>query len=149
MDRAFKQFSSLKSYFLSNDFAQVRFDRLKKAVENPMAEVFLLFIHSVLPTFTHTNQFLQREEPLIHLLKPYLIGLLKKVLGKNVKATVVAETLTQGVSLKDIDYVSLSNQVPNDQLVIGFLTKQTITNDGSISRGMMNTFYSSVQKFFL
>lgn len=69
MDRTLKQLPSLTSYFQSNDFSQARFDRLKKAVENPMAEVYLLFLHSVLPTFTHTNQFSQKEEPLIHLLK--------------------------------------------------------------------------------
>lgn len=84
IDRTLKQLPSLTSYFQSNDFSQARFDRLKKAVENPMAEVYLLFLHSVLPTFTHTSQFLQKEEPLIHLLKLYLIGLLKKMLGKYV-----------------------------------------------------------------
>ena len=152
IDRALKQLPSLISYFRSTDFSQARFDRLKKAVNNPMAEIYLLFIHSVLPMFTHTNQFLQREEPLIHLLKPYLIGLLKKVLGKYVKATVVARALNEGDKLKDIDYACLANQVSNDQLVIGYLTKQTIAkllNDGSITTGMIATFYSSVRKFFV
>lgn len=81
IDRTLKQLPSLTSYFQSDDFSQARFDRLKKAVENPMA---VLFLHSVLPTFTHTNQFLRKEEPLIHLLKLYLTGLLKKMLGKYV-----------------------------------------------------------------
>lgn len=58
-----------------------------------MTEVYLLFIQSVLPCFTHFNQFLQREEPLIHILQPQLTRMLKNILGKFVKPEVIAKSM--------------------------------------------------------
>ena len=61
-----------------------RFQRLKKWFENP---IYLLFFQSILPTLNCTNKFLQRDEPLIHLLQPHLLSLVQKVLSKFVKPT--------------------------------------------------------------
>ena len=52
---------------------------LKRLFENSMTEVYLLFLQSVLPTLTHANQYLQMEEPMIHLLKLQLMIFLKKI----------------------------------------------------------------------
>ena len=57
-----------------------------------MTELHLLFLHSVMPIFTNANKFLQREEPLIHLLRPHLISLFKKLLSKFVDPRVIAAT---------------------------------------------------------
>ena len=77
-----KQFTSLLSYFKSEDESLARFKQLQSNFTDPMTEVYLLFFQSVLPCFTHSNQFLQREDPLIHLLQSRLEKLLKNVLGK-------------------------------------------------------------------
>lgn len=69
VDRVLKQYPSLKSYFMSKDEKKPRFQRIKTIFENPMTEVYLFFFQAVLPSFTHANMFLQREEPLIHCLK--------------------------------------------------------------------------------
>ncbi len=65
-----KQLPSLTSYFKSENESQGRFKRLQNVLSHPMTEVNLLFFQSVLPSFKHCNQFLQRDEPLIHVLQP-------------------------------------------------------------------------------
>ena len=86
IERCLKQYPSLKAYFMSEDESTLtaRFQRLKKWFENP---IYLLFFQSILPTLNCTNKFLQRDEPLIHLLQPHLLSLVQKVLSKFVKPT--------------------------------------------------------------
>ena len=67
VERALKQFEGLTSYFLSESEPCPRFKRLKKHFQNPLTEVYLLFYNAIIPTFTTTNRFLQREDPCIHL----------------------------------------------------------------------------------
>lgn len=97
IERSLKKYPSLRSYFLSENYPGARFQRLKKVFSNPMTEIYLLFMQSILPTFTCTNKFLQREEPLIHCLQPQLISLMKKLLSKFIKPTVLV------VSTKELD----------------------------------------------
>ena len=74
---ALKQYTSLKSYFLSVEEPQARFKRLRAAFENPMTEVFLLFYQSAVQIFIHLNLFLQRSDPLIGALGPALLRFLR------------------------------------------------------------------------
>ena len=93
VERSLKQFPSLQSYFKSEDESQARFRRLQTTFTDSITEVYLMFFHSVLPCFTHCNQFLQREEPLIHVLQPQLEKLLKNILAKFIKPAIIAEGL--------------------------------------------------------
>ena len=74
---------------MSENEPAARFQRLNKVFSDPMTEIYLLFMQSVLPTFNDTNKFLQSEEPLIHCLQPQLFGLLKKLLSKFVKPSLI------------------------------------------------------------
>ena len=67
VDRALKVYAGLRSYFLSEYSSEQRFIRLQTLFDTPMTEVYLLFYQSILPVFNHFNQFLQREDPCIHL----------------------------------------------------------------------------------
>ena len=77
-----------------------------------MSKVHLLFFQSVLPSFTHCNQFLQREEPLIHVLKPQLTRILRNILAHFVKSSVIAEQLRAG-TLTSIDFKNEENHIIN------------------------------------
>ncbi len=85
IERSLKQFPGLTSYFKSEDESQARFTRLQSSFESPVLEVYLLFFQSALPALTHANMFLQREEPLIHVLRSRLVSILKKVMAKFIK----------------------------------------------------------------
>ena len=136
------QYASLKSYFLSTSESQARFIRLKKMFEDPMSEVYLMFLHSILPMFTYTNKFLQREDPLIHVLLPQLKGLIKNVFGKFIK---------EG-GLASVDFKNSANAVDRDRLSIGFLTRQKINHllsDGDVSSRSYSTFFDGVRAFLI
>ena len=96
VQRSLKQLPSLTSYFKSGCESQAQFKRLQSVFNDPMTEVYLLFFQSVLPSFTWCNQFLQREEPLIHVLQPQLAKMLQSIRGKYVKPAVLAESLRAG-----------------------------------------------------
>ena len=102
-----------------------RVKRLEKNFSDPSTEVYLMFLQSVLPSFTHCNQFLQREEPLIHVLQPQLAKLVKNILAKFVQPAVLAKCLKEG-GLSSVDFKNSKNHVSDEKLVIGFMTKQAI-----------------------
>ena len=151
INRCLKQYPSLKSYFLSEDDAAARFQRLKKLFENPMTEIYLLFFQSILPTLNCANKFLQREEPLIHLLQPQLLSLVKKLLSKFVKPSILVKSLKDLDGLYALQCSDEVNQVANRDLVIGFITKQEVNkllHNGDISERQHSSFHAGTRKFF-
>ena len=152
VERSLKQFPSLASYFKSEDESQARFRRLQTNFADSMTEVYLMFFQSVLPCFTHCNQFLQREEPLIHVLQPQLEKLLKNILAKFIKPAVIAEGLKKDDRLLSVDFKDKANHVTNDNLVIGYVTKQTVQRllkEGDISLYQQTTFFDAAKAFFI
>ena len=151
VERTLKQYPSLQSYFMSESESQPRFQRLQVLYADPMTEVYLLFFQSLMPCFSHANQFLQREEPLIHILQPELLNLLKKILGKLVKVAVISHCLSGG-TLVSVDYKAVSNQVTDKDLLIGFITKQTVNRlyqEGDITNHQLSKFYKAARVFFM
>ena len=149
VQRCLKHFPSLTSYFRSECESQARFKRLQRVFNDPMTKVYLLFFQSVLPTFTYCNQFLQREQPLIHVLQPQFAKLLQSILEKYVKPVVLAESLKTN-SLSSVDFRNSVNLVDDDCLVIGFMTKQTIKkclDEGDVSTHQYSLFFKAVKAF--
>ena len=62
------KYSALKSYFLSEEFADQRFSRMQDALSNTLTEVALPFLLSSIPLFNNFNKLLQSEKPIIHIL---------------------------------------------------------------------------------
>ena len=84
-----KKCASLKSYFLSEDWADERFKRLKDWFQNPFLEPVLLFQSNAISIFTNFNKLLQRDEPSIHLLKPAMENLGRKLGSRILQAHVL------------------------------------------------------------
>ena len=151
IERSLKQYPSLRSYFLSENDPAARFQRLKKVFADPMTEVYLLFMQSILPTFNCTNKFLQREEPLIHSLQPQLFSLMKKLLSKFVTPSILVASTKKVDGLFSLQFSDPVSQVHNKDLVIGFITKQKLQkllDDGDISEHKYATFYKAARIFF-
>ena len=111
-----------------------------------------MFFQLVLPCFTHCNQFLQREEPLIHVLQPQLEKLLKNVLVKFIKPVIIAEGLKNDDGLLSVNFKDKTNHVSNNNLVIGYTTKQILQrllNEGDISLCLQTTFFDATKAFFI
>lgn len=149
VERVLKQFVALKSYFLTEDEANVRFKRLKKAFAHPMTEVYLFFIQATLPLFTNFNKFLQSEKPCLYLLHDAIHSFLKKLVSKFVNINIIKECV------KDNDFSKATdpeNVVPDDALFVGFSTKQKIRGlleNGEVSDQDVANFYKAVRQFYL
>ncbi len=147
VERALQQYSALKSYFLSSNDIQARFQRLNQQFAKPITEVYLMFYQAATPVFTTLNKFLQRETPCIHLLHDKLESFLRKVLGKFVKVSVLKDK----EKLIDVDFMTRANQLDNSSIFIGFVTKNLIRkllDDGDIASSEVTKFYSGVRRFY-
>ena len=87
-----------------------------------MAEVNLMFYQTVLPSFTHANMFLQKAEPLIHVLQVWLEGLVKSILAKFVKPFVISESCRKG-KLSSFNYRDPENHVDDSNLMVGIINR--------------------------
>lgn len=97
------------------------------------------------------NQFLQRDEPLIHVLHPQLTKLLKRVLGRFLKPSILAKAVADE-KLAEINFKDMENQVNNEDLVIGMMTKQMahkLLEDGDITTNQLKVFYTAVRAFYI
>ena len=64
VQRTLEKYGGLKSYFLSESFAEARFEA-PPCLENPLAKVALFFHRASIPLFTKFNKLLQSDEPAI------------------------------------------------------------------------------------
>ena len=71
-----------------------------------MTEIHLLFMQSTLRIFTIANNFLQRGEQMIYLLRPHLLSLFKKLLSKFVEPRIIAAAVGKDIHLVDLNLIS-------------------------------------------
>ena len=141
-------YQSLKSYFLSENEPQPRFNQLRVVFENPILEVYLIFYHAVLPVFSKLNLLLQREYPTIFLIADEIRAFLKRLLGKFMKI----EAIRVEDDVTNVDYLCEDNQLSYSELTIGVMTKQLIRRlleNGDIDENAMKTFYKSVRAYYV
>lgn len=151
VDRTLLQYPGLKSYFLSSDESQARFQRLKQHFEDPTTEIYLMFFQAIFPVFTTLNKFLQRETPCVHLLYDKLESFLRKLLGKFLKVNVLQD-LDDVEKLIDCDYCSEENQLDNSKIFVGFMTRQVLRqllDGGDLANSEVSKFYRGVRQFYV
>ena len=76
-----------------------------------------MFYQCVLPTFTSTNEFLQRGEPLIHLVHDKLEDFLKKFISKFIVIDAMQGDLCK------VDFDNPEIQKGRYQLFVGLMTR--------------------------
>ena len=99
--RTLEKYSGLKSYFLSEEFADQRFSRLRDAFTNPLTEVALLFYHASILLFNNFNKLLQSEEPIIHMLLDSTIQLARSLANRIIKPQVLKDTPVTELNMDD------------------------------------------------
>lgn len=145
--RNLDMYPALKSFFLSNSESTPRFKRLKKLLSDPMVEIYHLFYQAILPTFNIANKYLQREDPCIHAAHEQLNGFVRRVLGKFVQINKIKAART----VEDVDYEGQSQQLKDNQLFVGFATRQKLdkfVNKGDVDERKRDQFYEAVRQFY-
>lgn len=146
--RILQLYNSLQSYFNSESESQPRFRRLVAAFERPMTEVYLLFYESVLPTFTHINLLLQREDPNIYLVADAIRCFFRKLLSKFVTLQAIREQS----DITNVDFCSPVNHLADCAMTTGMVTKQRLQkllDEGDISTHDQERFYAGVRAFYI
>ena len=138
------KYTTLKSYFTSNEDRNPRFLRLTKQFEGLFTEVHLLFHLSALQQFVHVNKLMQLESPLI----PCLDDLMHDFLAKfcchflNVKAKEAGPI--------HVDPDDSEVRMLDDKLDISFTTKALLKKlvDGGCDMYKVSKFYATVRAFY-
>ena len=135
VNRILSGYEGLRSYFLSEDDEDSKipcFARLRKHFENPMTEIYLMFFQAVIPTFTTINEFLQRGEPVIHLLLDQLESFLKKLAGKFI----CIDAIVAANKVWEIDFSDDGIIKKDDKMFVGITTRgkmMKMLKDGDLS----------------
>ena len=85
------------------------------------------------------------------MLQQQLYSLLKKVLGRFVKPSILVESIRKETLLA-LDFHYSKNQMSDGDLVTGIVTKQTLRKlfeEGDISENQQKHFYLAVQEFLV
>ena len=148
VQRVLRLYPALRSYFLSGDDRQPRFQHLKQLFENPITEVYLMFFQAILPAFTMLNKFLQRDAPCLYLLHDCMQSFVSNIMGKFIKVSVIREAKESGDAIIDLDYTCHDNQLPDSSIFIGIMTRQQLNkliNEGDVDPSYGKKFYSGVR----
>ena len=123
VERMLQMFAASASYFRSEGMKEARFIRLRMLYENPMFEIYLLFIQAFLPVFTTFNLFLQRDAPQIYILHGQMQNLLKKLLSKFIKPAIIQ---SHRESLWEIEFTDPENWFDSSKLFVGLVTRSLL-----------------------
>ena len=110
----------------------------------PETTVQLCFLKSIKPVFDRFLQKFQIEGPLIHILHQAMPDLLKQVISRFLKLSVVKERLVN--ELLKVDSKNMDFQLKDDELDVGNETKKA-TNDLKQSGKQMQCFLG-IRSFF-
>ena len=147
MDRILKKYPSLKSYFSSEDFEDQRFQRLSTLFSNPLLEPALLFRTSSISLFTKFNLLLQRDEPTIHVLKPAMERLGRKLANR----IVLPRVMKDANSITELDLDDEHVFMESRSLFLGGATKFTqnqLRNGGTISDADYKKIHEAAHHYF-
>ena len=91
-----------------------------------------MFFQAVIPTFTTVNEFLQRGEPVIHLLLDQLESFLKKLAGKFIRI----DAIVAANKVWEIDFSDDGIMREDDKMFVGITTggkMMKMLKDGDLS----------------
>ena len=149
INRELKKYEGLKSYFLSEEFPDARFKRLRRCYDNPLIEVYLLFYQASLPCFTNFNKFLQREDPVVYHLHEKQQCFMHKLASRFIKPQVIQKLQSENKSFADLDICS-EDQKDDMPLGIGPLTRNTLKRllqDGDVDQPDVDQFLTQYGPF--
>ena len=147
MNRILKKFGSLKSYFLSEEWVDERFQRLHRWFSNPLLEPALMFQTNAVSMFTNFNLLLQRDEPSIHV----LIAAMKSLGRKRASQIVTPTHLCNSTSAFDLDLHDDQLYKQHTSIFLGMTTRAIVNrllNDGTISDNNYYKFHEAVHYYF-
>ncbi|XP_075738743.1 uncharacterized protein LOC142784016 [Rhipicephalus microplus] len=119
-----------------------REERLFMFLSSDANRAYCDFLLSVIPEFEKVNVFLQSGAPQVHLLREVLSNLLREIMLRFVKPSVIKKADV----LADVDYKSSVSQRDNEDIVIGSRTTQTLEG---LKKEAREEFFTHIRRFFV
>ena len=123
---------------------KARGKRLQNVFPYPLTEVHVSFYANELPLFTHYNQFLQRLDPLAHMVKPVTDSLTRKIGMRFLIPDVLHDVTEEVLENKD-------NYLPLFSAYIGGETGALLQNlfeEGDITVAERNKVLEAAEAFY-
>ena len=121
-----------------------RYKKIMVILTAPETIVQLCFLKSIKPVFNRFLQMFQTEGPLIHILHQAMLDLLKQVMSRFLKQSVVKGRSVN--ELLKVDSKNIDFQLKNDELDVGNETKKAV-NDLKQS-GKQRQCFLGIRSFF-
>ena len=149
LTRTLRLFPSLRSYFLSQDAGikdqenTSRLERLVKLFSNPMLEIYCNFLNASLPYLINLNLFLQRTDPVIHLMYDALFDTSCMLLGRFMKPEFVKMYRDGKLTTSDVE--NSDNYLNSDDMFVGVARNplEYLYDDGEISQKQHDQFLNA------
>ena len=104
-------------------------------------KMYCTFIQSAIPMFEVVNKVLQKEAPLVHRLHSIVQDQLKRLMIRFVKP----DLLTSDANLADVEFIDRTNQVSNEELMIGAAARKLAKK---LNSKQLEVFFGDVRSFF-
>jgi hypothetical protein len=122
---------------------KTRPQRVLDTLQSRTKKLYFLFLNNVIPDFDSANVTLQREDPIIHQVRPVVLKLLRNLLIRFVKPSAMVLK-----SVLSVDYKTPTALKSDADLIIGSSARTFIQNH-TISPGTLRCFHKDVRKFLV
>ena len=129
--------------------SESRLLRIHRLFNSPQTKLYCHFLRYANAMFDETNLLLQRDEPCIHLLNRKLNALLRDIMLRFLKPSVISSS----DNLTNIRYELKENQKDNKDIIIGTSTREyinsnTVTDKEVLSAADVDSFYLTVRRYY-
>ena len=145
VNRLIDLWDSLQAFFAAEEVGEKKDsnDRAVRAhifLQSSSSKLYALFLSYTLPIFTEANTFLQKEDPVLHLMQNKLCDVITDLLVRFVKPLAISKA----ENLYLIEHSRRSKQEDREDLMIGERTRAFLEAgkaDGSLGNTAQTHFY--------
>lgn len=131
--------------YLPLSYAEQKVDAIFHMLRSPTNKLYMVFLNYTVHVYDEVLKNLQAEDPQIHVLRRSLHCLLRKILIRFVKPP-----LLLGKALDQVNYSKKTNQVSNEDLIIGEEAKSLLAEKekNHLREKRIVEFYDNVRLYF-
>ena len=147
VNRILEQYEALKNYFVltANDDPSYTNDRTLASLQNHFTQAYLEFLSYQLERLNDFNRLFQSEQPLLHILKHEIEGLVKSIASDFIDLGIVKTT-----QVKDLDPSDLTKHVPLQQTYVGIAATSAIHSIKDKAKDEdINKFFTDCKNFLI
>uniref|UniRef100_H3BC19 HAT C-terminal dimerisation domain-containing protein n=1 Tax=Latimeria chalumnae TaxID=7897 RepID=H3BC19_LATCH len=145
MERSLSLWDGLWSYVLIHFDDDDESTPLRGVFKDPTTQLYIHFLHALLPNFDSFNTQLQTEAPMIHRLYPSMIKLYRSILSCVFLPTAIQDE----DSIMKVDFQNPDLQKPDKELFIGFAAMQLVRKNDLEGMSGVDKLRKEARSFYI